>query len=94
MTHRERFNLSQDVRAAGVLLDSGVALVLVPCMGVASRPLASVSEMDRYLRGRSPLLTDDRHWARDARRHPVRVAHMAHRNPVFKDLYTKLSTVR
>lgn len=38
----------------------------------------------------SPLLTDDFHWARDARRHMIRVAYFAHRNPIFRDMYTKL----
>lgn len=38
----------------------------------------------------SPVLTDDCHWGHDSRRHWIRVAYMAHRNPIFKDLYQKL----
>ncbi|MCL2703629.1 MAG: nucleoside hydrolase [Defluviitaleaceae bacterium] len=134
--HTDEFNLTQDVHAARAVLDSGAALVLVPCMGVASHLLTSVPEMESCLRGKnpvcdvlcdlfaeygrgeyawakeiwdisaiayllnpewvptiitsSPLLTDSRHWARDPRRHPVRVAYMAHRNPIFKDMFNKL----
>lgn len=39
----------------------------------------------------SPLLTDDCHWAFDARRHPIRAAYDLHRNPIFRDLYAKLA---
>ncbi|MDL2318869.1 nucleoside hydrolase [Eubacteriales bacterium OttesenSCG-928-A19] len=39
----------------------------------------------------SPLLTDDCHWARDATRHLIRVAVYCKRNPIFRDLYTKLA---
>lgn len=45
------FNLLQDTRAAAVILDSGVPLVLIPCMGVTSHLLTTVSEMERYVRG-------------------------------------------
>mgnify|MGYP003382276259 CR=1 FL=1 len=43
------FNLRQDVGGAQVLLDSGVPLVLVPCMGVTSHLHASVPEIERYV---------------------------------------------
>lgn len=46
------FNLQQDVHAAGVVLNSGVPLVLIPCMGVTSHLLTTVAEMERYVRGR------------------------------------------
>lgn len=134
-TARE-FNLMQDVPGARVLFDSGVPLVLVPCLGVASHLLASIPELQAHLGGQnavcdalvqlfaaytdepfawakeiwdvatigylinpqwvpttlapSPLLTDDCHWAHDARRHPIRVAYFAQRNPIFKDMFTKL----
>jgi purine nucleosidase len=39
----------------------------------------------------SPLLTDDFHWAHDERRHLIRVAYFCERNPIFKDMYTKLA---
>lgn len=38
----------------------------------------------------SPLLTDDSHWALDPRRHPIREAYFCHRNPIFRDLFTKI----
>lgn len=53
-TARE-FNLSQDVKAARVVLDSGVPFVLVPCMGVASHLLATVPELNAYIGGKNPL---------------------------------------
>lgn len=40
----------------------------------------------------SPLLTDDFHWAHDERRHLIRVAYFCHRNPIFRDMFTKLAT--
>ena len=43
------FNLRQDVPAARVVLDCGVPLVLVPCMGVTSHLLTSVPEIDRHV---------------------------------------------
>lgn len=49
------FNLMQDVHGARVLFDSGVPLVLVPCMGVSSHLLASVPELTVYLGGKNPL---------------------------------------
>ncbi|NLG24411.1 MAG: nucleoside hydrolase, partial [Clostridiales bacterium] len=39
----------------------------------------------------SPLLTDDCHYARDARRHFIRVAYFAQRTPIFRDMYKKLA---
>lgn len=43
------FNLRQDVGGAQVLFDSGVPLVLVPCMGVTSHLHTSVAEIERYV---------------------------------------------
>jgi hypothetical protein len=43
------FNLRQDVGGAQVLLDSGVPLVLLPCMGVVSQLHCSVAEIERYV---------------------------------------------
>ncbi len=53
-TARE-FNLTQDVPAARVVLDSGVPFILVPCMGVASHLLATVPELKAYIGGKNPL---------------------------------------
>ncbi len=47
--HTREFNLAQDVGGAEVLLDSGVPLVLVPCMGVTSHLHTSVPEIERYV---------------------------------------------
>lgn len=43
------FNLRQDVGGAQVLFDSGVPVVLVPCMGVVSHLLSTVPEIERYV---------------------------------------------
>ncbi len=51
-TDTAEFNLRQDVRATAVVLDSGVPLVLIPCMGVTSHLLTTVAEMEQYVRGK------------------------------------------
>jgi len=38
----------------------------------------------------TPRLTDDYHWAQDSTRHLCRVAYIAYRNPIMKDLFIKL----
>lgn len=45
------FNLYQDVHASRVLLNSGVPLVLVPCMGVTSHLITSLAEIRQSLHG-------------------------------------------
>ncbi|WP_426442998.1 nucleoside hydrolase [Bradyrhizobium genosp. P] len=47
--HTNEFNLRQDVGGAQVLFDSGVPLVLVPCLGVTSRLHSTVPEIERYV---------------------------------------------
>lgn len=47
--HAIEFNLKQDVGGAQVLFDSGVPLVLVPCMGVTSHLLSTVPEIEKYV---------------------------------------------
>lgn len=47
--HQVEFNLKQDVGGVQVLFDSGVPLVLVPCMGVTSHLHSSVAEIERYV---------------------------------------------
>lgn len=49
------FNLRQDVPAARVILDSGVPLVMVPCMGVASNLKTSLSEIRDYVLGEGAI---------------------------------------
>lgn len=44
------FNLHQDLHASRVVLDSGVPLVLAPCMGVASNLRTSLSEIRDYVK--------------------------------------------
>ena len=47
--HTREFNLKQDVGGAQVLFDSGVPLVLVPCMGVTSHLHSTVPEIERHV---------------------------------------------
>lgn len=47
--HQREFNLRQDVGGAQVLFDCGVALVLLPCMGVVSHLHSTVPEIERYV---------------------------------------------
>tara|TARA_B100000674_G_C37973694_1_gene978243 strand:- start:4716 stop:5639 length:924 start_codon:yes stop_codon:yes gene_type:complete len=47
--HTSEFNLKQDIGGAQTLLDSGAAVVLVPCMGVTSHLHSSVPEIERYV---------------------------------------------
>jgi len=49
------FNLSQDVAAARVVLDSGVPMVLVPCTGVASHMLTTVPELRQEIAGKNAI---------------------------------------
>jgi purine nucleosidase len=51
----KEFNLHQDVHGARVLFDSGVPLVLVPCMGVASNLTTSLSEIRDYVKEEGPI---------------------------------------
>ncbi len=39
----------------------------------------------------SPVLTHDLKWERATSRHPIRNARVVHRDPVFKDLFSKLA---
>ena len=45
------FNMMQDKDAANVVLNSGVAFVQYPCMGVVSQFTTTVPEMEHYLDG-------------------------------------------
>lgn len=47
--NQREFNLRQDVGGAQVVFDSGVPLVLVPCMGVVSHLHSTVPEIERYV---------------------------------------------
>ncbi|CAM4478593.1 inosine-uridine nucleoside N-ribohydrolase [Paenibacillus endophyticus] len=43
------FNLEQDLHASRVIFDSGVPLMLIPCMGVASNLRTTLSEVRDYV---------------------------------------------
>ncbi len=47
--HQSEFNLRQDVGGGQVLYDSGVPLVVVPCMGAVSHLHTTVPEIERYV---------------------------------------------
>ena len=51
------FNLSQDIHASRLILDCGVPLVHVPCMGVTTHLTTTVPELEHYLMGKSALGT-------------------------------------
>jgi inosine-uridine nucleoside N-ribohydrolase len=53
--HTREFNLSQDLHAARVIFDSGVALVRVACANVAEHLRTSEAEMERFVKGRGPI---------------------------------------
>lgn len=49
------FNYRQDLGATHVLFDSGVALVQIPCMGVASHLITTPAEIDFFVKGRGEI---------------------------------------
>ncbi|MDR6549230.1 nucleoside hydrolase [Paenibacillus qinlingensis] len=49
-SHTREFNLEQDIHGARVILNSGVPLVLIPCMGVASHLQTTLSEMKDFVK--------------------------------------------
>lgn len=53
--HQKEFNLMQDVLAAQVVLNSGVPLVIMPCMPVVSHLHTTVPELEKYLKGKNVL---------------------------------------
>jgi len=53
--HTKEFNLEQDILASRVLLDCGVPLVLIPCMGVTSHLSTTLSEIKDYVKGNGTL---------------------------------------
>lgn len=53
--HQKEFNLMQDVPAARVVLNSGVPLVIMPCQPVVARFHTTIPEMEKYLKGKSPI---------------------------------------
>jgi purine nucleosidase len=53
--HTREFNLAQDIQAARLVLDCGVPLVRIPCLGVASHLLTTLPEIERYVQGRGAI---------------------------------------
>lgn len=51
----QEFNCMQDVAAARVVFDSGVALVQLPCAGVVSAFTTCAGELEMFLRGKNRL---------------------------------------
>jgi purine nucleosidase len=136
--HTREFNLMQDVAASRVVLDCGVPLVRIPCMGVTSHLTTTVAEIERFVQGQgsigdylarifrdyrsdhfawskelwdvatigflinpdwvptnlvhSPILGDQLTWSVDQSRHLIREAFFVRRDPILRDLFTKLST--
>lgn len=53
--HGIEFNLMQDIVASQILFNSGVPLVMIPCMNVASMLALSKAEVEKYLKKKSEL---------------------------------------
>ena len=130
------FNLKQDIGGAQVLFDSGVSLVLVPCKGVTSHLISTVSEIEKYIEPHgqigkflamrfkeyndnhkgwskeiwdmaaiswvlneewaptsiapSPILLDDKSWAFNENRHPIKIVYEIKRDLILQDFIEKL----
>ncbi len=52
---QKEFNLMQDVKAARVVLNSGVPLVILPCKPVVSHFHTTIPELGHYLKGKNKL---------------------------------------
>lgn len=53
--NNHEFNLRQEPAATRVVLDSGAALVLIPCMGVTSHLRTTVPELERHIPASSQI---------------------------------------
>ena len=53
--HQKEFNLMQDVKAAQVVLNSGVPIVIMPCQPVVSHFHTTIPELEYYLKGKNAL---------------------------------------
>ena len=53
--HTKEFNLKQDLPSAKLVLDCGVPLVLLPCLGVTSHLLTSGPEVDEHVAPRGAI---------------------------------------
>jgi inosine-uridine nucleoside N-ribohydrolase len=53
--HQKEFNLMQDVKAARIVLNSGVPLVIMPCRPVISHFHTTIPELEYYLKGKNKI---------------------------------------
>ena len=53
--HTREFNLKQDVPAARLVFDSGVPMVMIPCMGVTSHLHTTIPELEAHVSGRGEI---------------------------------------
>ena len=53
----KEFNLAQDVLAAQMIYNSGVPLVMLPCMNVVTHLSTTVAELEQYVDGQSDIGT-------------------------------------
>lgn len=51
----KEFNLYQDLHASRIVFDSGAPLILIPCWGVASGLVTTLSEIRDYVRNNGPV---------------------------------------
>ncbi len=49
------FNMQGDIHASRIILDSGVPLVLFPCIHVAEQLRTTLAEVERYVKGRGAI---------------------------------------
>jgi inosine-uridine nucleoside N-ribohydrolase len=54
-SNTDEFNMRQDVAAARVIFNSGLAVVQLPCMGVVSAFYSTKPELEYFLRGKNKL---------------------------------------
>jgi inosine-uridine nucleoside N-ribohydrolase len=52
---QKEFNLMQDVKAAQMVLNSGVPMVIMPCQPVVAHFHTTIPEMQHYMKGKNPL---------------------------------------
>lgn len=153
LPHTVEFNLMQDLAASRLMFDSGVPLVQIPCLGVASHLLTTRAELEDTIKGRNPVADflyerfceyshDHFAWAKEIwdisaiayllnenwvpsrlvpspvltgdlslslephfqvngnlifeqapGRHKIREAWFIHRNPIFRDLFSKIRKI-
>ena len=95
------FNMTQDINASRVLLDSGVPLIQVPCANVAVHLRTTIHEMAAHLANKNKLcdyllsiyqeyVSDQLTYSLDPNRHFIRVVDVLDRDYIFGDLFNRL----